>query len=176
MHVHPACSSSFADQRIGPWRCNRRRARGARPRRAPSRGGSQTPCRPSGCAGRWRPRPAMRRLLYVLLVSFLPRCNSRRARVPPVAEHARPCMSLPSSSGMPSRNSEEAKLLAVLQSRDVRVPRRRSPLRTRGFSPRHGDTAPPASAPCRPRAPASPIDQRGGRCFIYRPGSSDFEP
>ena len=115
MHVHPACSSSFADQRIGPWRCNRRRARGARPRRAPSRGGSQTPCRPSGCAGRWRPRPAMRRLLYVLFVSFLTRCNRRRARVPPVAEHARPCMSSPSSSGMPSRNSEEAKLPAILQ-------------------------------------------------------------
>ena len=28
MHVHPASSSSFADQRIGPWRCNRRRVRG----------------------------------------------------------------------------------------------------------------------------------------------------
>ena len=116
MHVHPASSSSFADQRIGPWRSNRRRARGARPRRAPSRGGSQTPrAPPPCCAGRWRPRPAMRRLLYVLFVSFLTRCNRRRARVPPVAEHARPCMSSPSSSGMPSRNSEEAKLPAILQ-------------------------------------------------------------
>ena len=143
-----ARGEAIGDGRAGPGHGEPRAEEEARRRGAPP------PC----CAGRWRPRPAMRRLLYVLLVSFLPRCNSRRARVPPVAEHARPCMSLPSSSGMPSRNSEEAKLLAVLQSRDVRVPRRRSPLRTRGFSPRHGDTAPPASAPCRPRAPASPTD------------------
>ena len=76
-------------------------------------------------------------------------------RVPPVSEHARPGMSSPSSSGIPLRNSEEAAGRSAEQrdcdegGRDAHVLRRCPPLRACGFSPRHGDTAPPRPRPRR---------------------------
>ena len=143
------------------WRSHRRRARAG-----PSAPATASPARAEDEATsrgrRWRPRPAMRRpAMTPPLFRSLVACLRKSSRAPRQSRNTGASVKLRHAvTEGAGRSAEQGGRDKSGRGTRGRL-RRRSPLRTRGFSPHHGNTAPLPRRAGRVRRRPRPT--RGGR-------------